>query len=220
MTSAVHNHGALAGVELWIGGGMVVNLGTRIPALGLRNRPQTDFTVLNPGQNRQIDKQDIQNICRWHRNAAKRALEAEFDLVYVYATHGYLLSEFLNPETNTRIDEYGGSLENRVRLIRELIEETKEIVDGKAAVATRFSVGLEDTESYDAFGLLSNLPDLWDLTVPDYNVEMGNSRFVKEAALTSSVEKAKAMTRNQWLRWAASHHRTPWRDCSKTAFRI
>ena len=194
MTSAVHNHGALAGVELWIGGGMVVNLGTRIPALGLRNRPQTDFTVLNPGQNRQIDKQDIQNIRAWHRNAAKRALEAEFDIVYVYATHGYLLSEFLNPETNTRSDEYGGSLENRVRLIRELIEETKEIVDGKAAVATRFSVGLEDAESYDAFGLLSDLPDLWDLTVPDYNVEMGNSRFIKEAALTSSIEKAKAMT--------------------------
>lgn len=194
MTSAVHNHGALAGVELWIGGGMVVNLGTRIPALGLRNRPQTDFTVLNPGQNRQIDKQDIRNIREWHRNAAKRALEAEFDIVYVYATHGYLLSEFLNPETNTRSDEYGGSLENRVRLIRELIEETKEIVDGKAAVATRFSVGLEDAESYDAFGLLSDLPDVWDLTVPDYNVEMGNSRFIKEAALTNSVEKARAMT--------------------------
>ena len=61
--------------------------------------------------------------------AAKRALEAGFDIVYVYATHGYLLSEFLNPETNIRSDEYGGPLENRVRFIKELIEDTREIVD-------------------------------------------------------------------------------------------
>ena len=194
MTDAVHEHKALAGVELWIGGGMIVNLGTRIPQLGLRNRPQTDCGELHPGQSRRIDKEDIRNIRKWHQNAAKRALEAEFDIVYVYATHGYLLSEFLNPETNTRTDEYGGSLENRVRLIRELIEETKEIVNGKAAVATRFSVGLEDNESYDAFALLSDLPDLWDLTVPDYNIEMGASRFVKEGALVNSIAKAKAMT--------------------------
>ena len=194
MTKAVHAHGALAGVELWIGGAMVVNLGTRLPPLGLRNSPQKDVTVTHPGQTRRLDKQDIRNIRQWHKMAAKRALEAEFDIVYVYATHGYLLSEFLNPYTNTRSDEYGGSLENRVRFIAELIEDTKEIVQGKAAVATRFSVGLDDPESYDAFGLLAHLPDLWDLTVPDYAIEMGHSRFVKEAALNSSVAQAKALT--------------------------
>jgi dimethylamine/trimethylamine dehydrogenase len=141
-----------------------------------------------------MDKNDIKNIRQWHRDAAKRALEAGFDIVYVYATHGYLLSEFLNPETNIRTDEYGGSLENRVRFIKELIEDTREVVDGKAAVATRFSVGLNDPESYDAFALLAELPDLWDLTVPDYSVEMGNSRFIKEAALKDSVLKAKQLT--------------------------
>jgi dimethylamine/trimethylamine dehydrogenase len=141
-----------------------------------------------------MDKNDIKNVRQWHRDAAKRALEAGFDIVYVYATHGYLLSEFLNPETNIRNDEYGGSLENRVRFIKELIEDTREVVDGKAAVATRFSVGLNDPESYDAFALLAELPDLWDLTVPDYSVEMGNSRFIKEAALKDSVLKAKQLT--------------------------
>jgi dimethylamine/trimethylamine dehydrogenase len=194
MTDAVHAHGALAGVELWAGGGMIVNLGTRLPALGLRSRPQTDTKVFHPGQTRRIDKQDIKNIRKWHRDAALRALEADFDIVYVYATHGYLLSDFLNAETNTRTDEYGGSLENRVRLVRELIEDTKEAVAGRAAVATRFSVDLGDPETYDAFGLLAELPDLWDLTVNDYDVEMGASRFVKEASLTSSVGKAKEMT--------------------------
>jgi dimethylamine/trimethylamine dehydrogenase len=194
MTDAVHAHDALAGVELWLGGGMVVNLGTRLPQMGIRNRPQTDYRELHPGQGRAIDKQDICNLRKWHRDAAKRALEAEFDIVYVYATHGYLLSEFLNPETNTRSDEYGGSLENRVRLIRELIEETKEVVADKAAVATRFSVGLDDAESYDAFALMAEDPDLWDLVVPDYGIEMGTSRFVKEASFLTDIAKAKGLT--------------------------
>ena len=48
--------------------------------------------------------------------------------MYIYATHGYLLSHFLSPVHNRRTDEYGGSLENRVRLVRELIEETKDAV--------------------------------------------------------------------------------------------
>ena len=47
MTDAVHEHGALAGVELWLGGGMVMNLATRLPSYGLRNRPQTDSGVYN-----------------------------------------------------------------------------------------------------------------------------------------------------------------------------
>ncbi len=194
MTDAVHEHGALAGVELWVGGGMTVNLASRVPPLGLRNRPQTDGSVFHPGQTRRIDKQDIRNIRKWHRDAALRALEAGFDIVYVYATHGYLLSEFLNADTNTRSDEYGGSLQNRVRLVAEIIEDTKEVVGDRAAVATRFTVDLEDPETYDAFALLSGLPDLWDLTVHDYGVEMGTSRFVKEAALADSVARAKALT--------------------------
>ncbi len=194
MTDAVHAHGALAGVELWIGGGMVVNLGTRLAPLGLRSLPQSDTGEVHPGQTRAMDLSDIRDLRRWHRDAALRAVEAGFDIVYVYATHGYLLSQFLDPVTNTRNDAYGGTLENRVRLVRELIAETQEAVAGRAAVACRFSVGLHEAESYDAFGLLADLPDLWDLTVPDYDIEMGNSRFVKEGALVSSVARAKAMT--------------------------
>jgi len=194
MVDAVHAHDALAGVELWLAGGMVMNLSTRLPPLGLRNRPQTDYGEVMQGQTRKIDKSDIADLRRWHRDAARRAVEAGFDIVYVYATHHYLLSEFLNPETNTRTDEYGGSLENRVRLVRELIEETREAVAGKAAVATRFTVDLTDPETYDAFGMLAELPDLWDLTIHDYDIEMGNSRFVKEAPLVPDVTRAKQMT--------------------------
>lgn len=194
MTDAVHAHGALAGVELWAGGGMIVNHATRLPPMGLSSLPQTDAGEVQPGQTRPMDLSDIADLRRWHRDAALRAVEAGFDIVYVYATHGYLLSQFLNADTNTRTDAYGGTLENRVRLVRELIDETRQAVAGRAAVACRFSVGLDDPESYDAFGLLSDLPDLWDLTVPDYDIEMSNSRFVKQGTLVDSIARAKRMT--------------------------
>lgn len=194
MTDKVHAHGALAGVELWLGGGFIANAATRLPGLALQDRPLTNPGVIHPGQPRRMDKSDIADIRRWHRDAARRAVQAGFDIVYVYATHGYLLSQFLDPQTNDRSDEYGGNLENRIRIVRELIEETREAVAGKAAVATRFSVDLADSQTYDAFGLLADLPDLWDLTVPDYDIEMGHSRFIKEGALVDHVAAAKAMT--------------------------
>ncbi len=193
MTDAVHAHGALAGVELWAGGGMIVNLGTRLPPLGLRSLPQTDTDEVHPGQTRTMDLGNIADLRRWHRDAALRAVEVGFDIVYVYATHGYLLSQFLDP-ANDRADQYGGPLKNRVRIVRELIEDTLDAVAGRAAVACRFSVGLEEPETYDAFAMLADLPDLWDITVPDYGVEMGHSRFIKQGALQSSVARAKALT--------------------------
>ena len=68
-----------------------------------------------------------------------RAREAGFDIVYIYATHLYLLAQFLSPVHNQRTDEYGGSVENRVRLVRELIEETKDAIGDTCAVAVRMS---------------------------------------------------------------------------------
>ena len=193
MTEAVHSHGALAGVELWLGGSFIANLDTRVPPLGVISRPPTNVDVHHPVQSRRLDKSDIADIRRWQADAARRAVEAGFDIVYVYATHGYLVSEFLNSDTNDRTDEYGGSLENRFRIIRELIEVTGDAVAGKAAVAVRYAADMGDPESFDAFGAMADLPDLWDLNVHDYGVEMGVSRFTGEAALEEHVRRAKAM---------------------------
>ena len=116
--------------------------------------------------------------------------QAGFDIVYVYPTHGYLVSEFLSRALNDRSDEYGGSLENRVRLMRELIEETRDAVGDRCAVAVRFSADghgeehLSAAEARDVIGMLGQLPDLWDVVVADYyGEEMATSRFVQEAAL-------------------------------------
>ncbi len=197
MVEAVHKQGALAGVELWHGGSRAANLTTREPGFGVRSGPAPHMPV----QSRPMDKSDLADLRSWQGAAARRARRAGFDIVYVYAAHGYLLSEFLSSRSNTRCDEYGGSLENRARLVRELLEETREAVGDACAVACRFSLAaesggaiLEPAESRDLLALLAELPDLWDLTVDDYSIEMGSARFVEEAAQEETIAAAKTLT--------------------------
>ena len=194
MTEAVHEHGSLAGVELWHGGA-VPNLDSRLPALSIRSRPVENRWVLPPLQTRRLEKSDIREIRRLQARAARRAVQAGFDIVYVYSAHEYLLGEFLDPDRNDRSDEYGGGVENRVRIVRELIDVTRDAVGEKCAVAARFTVDPDKPESYEAFALLAEAPDLWDLTVSDYDIEMGSSQFVREGALAPSVARARALTR-------------------------
>ncbi len=199
MTDAVHEYGSLAGAELWYGGANSNNLFSRLPSMDVDSRPNVKG---HPYQTRAMDKQDIRDLRRWHRKAALRARDAGFDIVYVYATHGYLISNFLHPRVNTRSDEYGGSLENRVRLTRELIQETKDAVGDRCAVAVRFSadeeIGEDGQPIYgerrEMFEMLADLPDLWDINIADYSVEMGVSRFTKEAALEPYMYWVKAVT--------------------------
>jgi dimethylamine/trimethylamine dehydrogenase len=199
MTDAVHEHGALAGAELWYGGARTANLMTREVSMDIASMPNL---AGHPYQTRAMDKEDIRNLRLWHRNAALRARDAGFDIVYVYATHTYLLSNFLHPRINTRTDEYGGSLENRVRLVRELIEETKEAVGDRCAVAVRFSADEEigedgkpiHGERRDMLAMLADLPDLWDINIANYFVEMGVSRYTQEAALEPYMSFVKGVT--------------------------
>ena len=197
MADAVHAHGALAGVELWHGGSYVSNLASRQPTLGVRSM----LGSREPVQSQRMDRRDIREFRQMHREAAKRARRAGFDIVYVYPTHGYLLAEFLSRSLNDRTDEYGGSLANRVRLAREILEETREAVGDTCAVAVRFSADghgeehLSVAEAHDVVGLLGELPDLWDLVVGDYyGEEMATSRFVREASLEERVAKVRRLT--------------------------
>ncbi|MCY1126166.1 NAD(P)-binding protein [Frigidibacter sp. RF13] len=194
MAEAVHAHGALAGVELWHGGWRAGNILSREAPLG----PESMLAETVPWQSQRMDRQDIRALRDWHRAAALRAKAADFDVVYVYAAHTYLLTQFLDPSTNPRADEYGGSFAARSRLIRELVEETREVVGDRCAVAIRIEVTDEDgsggEERARVLADLAPLVDVFDVTIPDYGTEMGPSRFVKEAALEGHIAHVRAAT--------------------------
>ena len=199
MAEAVHRHGALAAVELWHGGVATSNLITRALPLSPSSLP---VWAEDPVQSRAMDKADIRDLRRWHVEAAGRAVRAGFDIVYVYAGHGYLPMQFLSRRHNQRGDEYGGSLANRVRLLRELIEETKQAVGDRCGVAVRLAVDelLGDAgitasgEGREIVALLAELPDLWDVNIASYANDARSSRFVGEAAQESYVAFVKGVT--------------------------
>jgi dimethylamine/trimethylamine dehydrogenase len=198
MVENIHRHGALAGVELWHGGRSTANLYSREDSLGPISSPSEHN---HPVQSRVMDKRDIKNLRRWHVDAAKRAKSAGFDIVYLYATHHFLIGQFLHP-SNQRSDEYGGPLENRVRLLREMIGETKEAVGDRCAVAVRFSADNgyydedpDNEENRATLEMLAEMPDLWDINARNYEVEIGSSRYVKEGALEAYVRWVKQVTK-------------------------
>ncbi|WP_448630352.1 NADH:flavin oxidoreductase/NADH oxidase [Cellulomonas soli] len=86
-----------------------------------------------------LDAEGIAAIPRAFADAARRALAAGFDVVEVHAAHGYLLHQFLSPLSNQRDDEYGGSLENRARLLVETVDAVRAVWPDELALLVRFS---------------------------------------------------------------------------------
>jgi 2,4-dienoyl-CoA reductase-like NADH-dependent reductase (Old Yellow Enzyme family) len=80
---------------------------------------------------------DLRDVIAAYRAAARRALKAGFDGVHLHAGHGYLLSAFLSPHSNQRHDQWGGSLENRQRLLLEVVDAVREGVDGRLPVTVK-----------------------------------------------------------------------------------
>ncbi len=197
---AIHEHGSLAGIELWHGGAHACNRLTREPAIAPSERSHV-FT--GPGGVRGMDKADIRDFRRWQVEAARRAKRAGFDIVYVYAGHDYLPFQFLSPLTNRRTDEYGGSLENRARLLREMIVETKQAVGDTCAVAVRLAVdelqgegGITSAEDGRAVvEFLAEEPDLWDVNVAgDLGNDSCSSRFAPEGFQEQHIAFVKSVT--------------------------
>jgi dimethylamine/trimethylamine dehydrogenase len=181
MAEAVQDHGSLAAIQLVHNGHHSYNSLTRLPIMGVRDMAgETSY----PRQARAMDRDDIRNVRRWHREAALRAKAAGFDIVYVYAGHNMSVAQhFLSPVYNDRSDEYGGSLENRARLLRELLEDTKEAVGDTCAVALRFAVDCvdggytADSQGREVVEMLADLPDLWDVNVSNWPRDSVTSRF-------------------------------------------
>ncbi len=201
ITDAIHEHDALAGIELCYNGMNGPNLHSREVPMGPMAVPIATFTN-DPIQAKAMNKRDIKNLRHWHRNAAIRAKRAGFDLVYVYGAHGFgAVQHFLSRHTNQRTDEYGGSLENRARLLRELIEDTKDAIGDSCAVPVRILIdemmgdrGITNNEMRDVVSMLSELPDLWDFTHGNWADDSATARFKDEAAQEEYVKGFKQLT--------------------------
>src|SRR5215207_325930 len=203
MAEAVHRHGSLAGIELVYNGFDAPNLYSRVPSLAPISMGTIGGSGYDPVQTRRMDKEDIRNLRKWHRAAALRAKRAGFNIIYCYAGHGVTAAiQFVLKRFNDRTDEYGGSLENRVRLLRELIEDTKEAVGDTCAVAVRFAVdellgeeGLtHQGEAYDVVAMLAELPDLWDVNISSWSNDSITSRFGKEGHQEKYISFVKQLT--------------------------
>ena len=204
MTDAVHAHGALAGIELWHGGAAAMNRTTRLPGLSPSGIPwmATHVPFMSSARPKIMDKADIRDLVRWHRDAAVRAEQAGFDILYVYAGMGYLPYQFLMSDYNHRTDAYGGSVRNRVRLVEELIDTVREATHGRCAVALRLSMQelrtraseVAPSEGHEVIGLLRDAPDLFDVKMDYSATDCAASRFTPEGSHEPFIDFVRTLT--------------------------
>jgi dimethylamine/trimethylamine dehydrogenase len=197
MCDEAHRFGALAGIELWYGG-------AHAPCFESRATPRAPSQFATRYERnifpRYMDHDDITQVQGMYVEAALRAREAGFDIIYVYGAHSYLPFQFLSPVYNKRTDRYGGSFENRARFWRESLIKVREAVGDDCAIASRFAVdhllgsssiqvgedGIRFVEYVD------ELVDLWDLIAGDLEENAAPSRFFAENHEAPYVKQVKA----------------------------
>jgi dimethylamine/trimethylamine dehydrogenase len=200
LTEAIQAHGSLAAIQLAHNGLHVANRLSRIAPYA----PSDTLVDLNdPVQARGMDKSDIKEFRTWHREAALRAKRAGFNIIYVYAGHDMtLLQHFLLHRHNNRTDEYGGCLENRLRLFKEVLADTRDAVGDSCAIAIRFAVeellgsdGIQhDGEGREIVEALANEPDLWDVNLSNWSNDSQTARFSQEGYQEQYTSFVKTVT--------------------------
>lgn len=145
ITDAIHKEGAAASIQI----GHCGNMSHRAICGCTPVSASSGFNIYSPTLVRGLRKSEIREIAEAFGTAVNLAREAGFDAVEVHAGHGYLISQFLSPYTNRRRDEYGGSLENRMRFMKMCMAEAMTKARGDMAVLVKtntrdgFKGGLE-----------------------------------------------------------------------------
>lgn len=198
VADAVHEHGALAGIELVHGGALSPNGESRYPRLA---PTQSAADPQYAGMAKEMTHADIRRVQNDFVTAACRARDVGFDIVYIYGAHGYLMTQMLSVVTNRRTDAYGGSLENRARLQLETLEMTRDAVGDDCAIAIRMPaaggrelLGIEQEELLEFFSMADPLVDLFDVNVGAWPEDSGTSRYFGEGSQLPWTSKVRAVT--------------------------
>lgn len=149
ITDAIHKEGAAASIQL----GHCGNMSHRSICGQTPVGASTGFNLYSPTFVRGLRKDELPVMAKEYGKAVRLARECGFDAVEIHAGHGYLISQFLSPYTNHRHDEYGGSLENRMRFMDMVMEEVMKAAKDDMAVLVKmnmrdgFKGGMELDES-------------------------------------------------------------------------
>ena len=130
ITSFIHQHGAVAGIQLAHAGRK--GCSDTVAPSAIAFSPDFD-------EPRALDQEGIRKVISDFRIAATRALKAGYKLIEIHAAHGYLVHQFLSPLSNHRTDSYGGSFENRIRLLLEILKEIKSVWPDNLPLFVRIS---------------------------------------------------------------------------------
>ena len=136
LTDAIHAEGAAASAQLGHAGPVANEKSTGLPALA----PSRSFNPLSMRMIRSATAADIARITTAHGTAARIAVESGFDAVEIHFGHNYFASAFLSPKLNRRTDSYGGSLENRSRVVRDVARTVRDAVGGRVAILAKLNM--------------------------------------------------------------------------------
>ncbi len=205
LCDSLHEHGALAGLELMASGAHVSGYETRLPA-GAVSGVGDDWLYM--GASYEMDRREIRALQQRYVAAARRGRQAGFDIVNVMGAELIALPQlFLMGRYNRRTDEYGGSFENRARFWLETLELVREAVGDDCAITARFSIDtLDDSEDgvrvdHEGAGFIAladHLVDFWDLVVggeaATWAKDVTPSRFTEENSHAPWVSKVRPHT--------------------------
>ena len=195
ITDSIHSHGAAASIQLGHCGNMThISTAGQIP-IGA----STGFNLYSPTIVRGMSRKEIAEVAKDFGRAVKTAREAGFDAVEIHAGHGYLISQFLSPYTNRRRDEYGGSLDNRMRFMRECMNEVMTAAGSDMAVIVK-------TNMYDGFKGGIEIPEA--LTIAKELEKCGAHALVLSAGFVSRAPMV--VMRGTMPLQTMTHYMHPW----------
>jgi 2,4-dienoyl-CoA reductase-like NADH-dependent reductase (Old Yellow Enzyme family)/thioredoxin reductase len=201
VAEAVHEHGAKLMAEIWYANFMAHTwepLGPEAPIVG----PSVTGDWVVPRVAHAMSKDEIRKFVAMNARAARHLQEAGYDGVEIHASHGTLVEHFISPSFNRRADEYGGTMENRLRILCEILEAVREEVGSEMALGIRINADELLPSGYsadDARGMMEHLraTGLMDFVDLDVSVEPEQGHLMTTSFLEAklhNVERVAAVS--------------------------